>query len=94
MVMVGVPAAQATPGHRPFEPGAYGGGATGLPAAEVIKQAHGSEAFTGRHADMTDNPSTLGRSNFAIQHIDGPVDLGEAAVFHRLAVIADPGHAA
>ena len=39
---------------------------------------------------MPDDPTPLGRGDLAIQRLDCPIDLGNAAIIHGLAVIADP----
>jgi hypothetical protein len=62
--------------------------------AKHIEQAHLSEALACRHADVPNNAETFDVGDFSIQLLNGTFDLGETAVFHRLTVIADTGHAA
>ena len=85
-----VPAAQASPRHGAFQTRAHGGRAAGRPAAEAIEEPHGSEPLRRRHADLPHDPSPLGRRDLAVERLDGPVDLGHAAIVHGLAVVAHP----
>jgi len=36
------------------------------------------------------DPPALGRSDLAVERIDGPVDLDQAAILDGLAIISDP----
>ncbi|EEW23720.1 efflux transporter, RND family, MFP subunit [Rhodobacter ferrooxidans] len=88
-----LPTPQPALRHRPFQPRAHSDRTAGAPAAKGIQPTHASQPLGGDHAHLPDDLAALGSRDVTVQHLDGPVDLGQAAVVHGLAVVAHAGHA-
>ena len=90
-----LPAAQPPLRHGAFEPGAHAGGRRRRVAGgSASRMPMASESFGGGHADLPHDRPALGGGDLAVERLDGPVDLGDAAVVDGAAVVADPRHAA
>ncbi len=83
--------------HRDAERGADrkpgGHGAASPAGAEEINDPHRVRALGRRHPNLPHDPPPFCRRDLAIQRLDAPVDLGDRAILHRLAVITHPRHA-